>query len=320
MSTHPSRRLLVGLLTLLALIGAACSSSDDDNGVVAGGGDDTEAPAGGDFPVTVGELTFDTAPAAIVSLSATATEILFAISAGDQVIAVDDQSDFPEAALDVGTDLSGYTPNIEAIAAFEPDLVVAFFDDGTLEAGLTAIGIPFLLQESPATFDDAYGQIADLGIITGHVDEAAAVVASIRGDLADLVADAPSAEGLTYYHELDDIFYSATSTTFVGEVYSLFGLTNIADVADGADSGFPQLSAEFIIDTDPSLIFLADTECCGQNLETVRARPGWDSITAVQDGHVIELSDDIVSRWGPRLVDFARSIAEAIASVETAGA
>jgi iron complex transport system substrate-binding protein len=117
---------------------------------------------------------------------------------------------------------------------------------------------------------------------------------------------------LTLYHELDSSFFSADSTTFIGELYGLLGLRNIADEAEGNSGGYPQLNAEFIVSTNPDLIFLADTICCGETLATVSARPGWDAITAVQNGDVIEMSDDIASRWGPRVVDYLAAVSAAV--------
>ncbi|HEY3485558.1 MAG TPA: ABC transporter substrate-binding protein, partial [Ilumatobacteraceae bacterium] len=92
------------------------------------------------------------------------------------------------------------------------------------------------------------------------------------------------------------------------------GLVNIADAA-GVDSAYPQLSAEYIIDADPDLIFLACTKYCDETAETMAARPGWDAMTAITEGHVVELDDDIASRWGPRVVDFLRTASDAVAEV-----
>ncbi len=274
------------------------------------------------FPVTVaaanGEVTVPARPTAVVSLSPTATEMLFAIGAGDQVVAVDDQSNYPAEAPT--TDLSGFTPNVEAIAAFEPDLVVISFDPGDLVSALEALGIPVLLQPAAVSLDDVYAQIEQLGAATGNLAEAASLVAQIRTEIDEIVASVPDrAEPLTYYHELDPTFYSATSATFIGQVYSLLGLDNIADPADADGFGYPQLSAEYILDQDPDLIFLADTKCCGQSPETVAERPGWSELTAVKTGAVIPLDDDIASRWGPRVVEFLRTVAEAVSSLEPVG-
>ncbi len=259
----------------------------------------------------------DPAPQRIISLSPAHTEMLFAIGAGEQVIAVDDQSNFPPEAPT--TDLSGFTPNVEAIIGFEPDLVVSQGLPEDIEAGLAAAGIESLPLLAAQTLDDAYAQILTLGDLTGHPEEAAEVVASMRADIESILAGIPARDQpLTYYHELDGTLFSATSSTFIGQVYSLAGLENIADEADEDGFGFPQLSAEYILEQDPDLIFLADTKCCGESVETLAARPGWGQLTAVQEGNVIELDDDIASRWGPRVVEFLRVVVEATAGVGVA--
>ncbi len=259
----------------------------------------------------------DPAPQRIISLSPAHTEMLFAIGAGEQVIAVDDQSNFPPEAPT--TDLSGFTPNVEAIIGFEPDLVVSQGLPEDIEAGLAAAGIESLPLLAAQTLDDAYAQILTLGDLTGHPEEAAEVVASMRADIESILAGIPERDQpLTHYHELDGTLFSATSSTFIGQVYSLAGLENIADEADEDGFGFPQLSAEYILEQDPDLIFLADTKCCGESVETLAARPGWGQLTAVQEGNVIELDDDIASRWGPRVVDFLRVVVEATAGVGVA--
>lgn len=249
----------------------------------------------------------------IVSLSPTATEMLFAIGAGDRVVAVDEYSNYPEAVLSKPHDLSGFTPNVEAIAAMKPDLVVIANDAGGLTAQLGALGIKVWTGPAAVTFDDVYAQIEQLGAATGHVADAAGVVANMQRDIAAAVAAAPkSAAGTSYYHELDDTYYSVTSKTFIGQIYGLFGLKNIAD-AGPAGNDYPQLSAEFIITQNPSLIFLADTTCCKQTVQTVAARPGWKAITAVKDGTgVIELDDGVASRWGPRVVDYIKAVSVAL--------
>jgi iron complex transport system substrate-binding protein len=268
------------------------------------------------FPITIdaanGRVTLDARPERIVSLSPTATEMLFAIAAGDQVEAVDDQSDYPSEAPT--TDLSGFEPNVEAVAGYEPDLVIASNDSGQLQESLDALEIPFLLQPAAATLDDSYAQIEELGEVTGHADEARAVTAAMAAEVDDLLATVPEpTEPLTYYHELDETYFSVTSETFIGQIYALVGLENIADEAKGAGSGYPQLSAEYILDADPDLIFLADTKCCDQSAATVAERPGWDRLSAVENDAVVGLDDDIASRWGPRVVDLLRVVATAVA-------
>jgi iron complex transport system substrate-binding protein len=123
--------------------------------------------------------------------------------------------------------------------------------------------------------------------------------------------------GLTYYHELTPDLYSVTSKTFVGRVYALFGLRNIADAADRTGSGYPQLSAEYVVSAAPDLIVLADTVCCGQTPKTVAARPGWNRIPAVRNGLVLRIDDSIASRWGPRIVNLVRAVDAALSHVRS---
>ena len=252
----------------------------------------------------------------IVSISTVATEMLFAIDAGDRVVAVDSMSNYPAEAPT--TDLSGYQPNVEAILGFAPDLVVLSYDPGDVVAGLEAAGVATLLQGAAYTLADTYDQITALGAITGDVDEAAALVADMQSEMADLAASVQERdEPLSYYHELDDTLYTVTSSTFIGEVYALAGLVNAADAADpdGASWGYPQLSAEYLLDADPDLIFLADTRCCSQTAVTVAERPGWETLTAVTNGTVIELDDDVASRWGPRIVHLLRVIVDSVNAI-----
>jgi iron complex transport system substrate-binding protein len=285
------------VLLALTLAAAGCGGDGGSSG----------GAVSGIATTTTTTTTAAPAPSSIVSLSATATEILFAIGAGDQVVAVDDQSTYPaEAPMSA---LSGFTPNVESIAGYDPDLVVISYDPGDLVVGLTALGIGVLIQGAANAIDDTYAQIAELGDMTGHADEAAALNESIADELAALAEGQPGA-GLTYFHEIDATLYTATSSTFLGQLYAMLGLENIADPADEDGWGYPQLSPEYVIDVDPNLIFLADAEW-GESAETVAARPGWDTMTAVQAGNVFPL-DETAGRWGPRIVDFLATVKAAV--------
>jgi iron complex transport system substrate-binding protein len=252
--------------------------------------------------------------ARIVSLSPTATEMLYAIGAGTQVVAVDDQSNYPAGAPK--TDLSGFKPNAEAIAGRNPDLVVVSNDTNKIVDQLKQLKISVYLSPAANTLDDTYAQLTELGRLTGHSAEAAKTVSHMRDDVATLVKGLPQrSKKLTYYWELDPTYYSATSRTFMGSVLALAGLTSIAD---GSNTDYPQLSAEAVVKADPDLIFLADTKCCQQSAATVRARPGWAEVTAVKNDRVYLLDDDVASRWGPRTVDLLRTVAAAVAKVPAA--
>jgi iron complex transport system substrate-binding protein len=203
---------------------------------------------------------------------------------------------------------------VEAIAGYRPDLVVAAYDPKDLVESLERLRIPVVLHDAPKTLKGAYQQIRQLGAVTGRSAAAAALVARMQKRIGKIARVARArAEGLSYYHELTPDLYSATSKTFIGQVYGLFGLRNIADAADGTGSGYPQLSAEYVVTESPDLIVLADTVCCGQKASTVAARPGWDRVAAVRTGSIVRMDDSIASRWGPRLVNFVRAVGAALA-------
>lgn len=274
--------------------------------------------AAASFPVTIENngtsVTITERPDSIISLSPTATEILFAIDADSQVIAVDDQSNYPaEAPI---SDLSGFTPNLESIVALSPDLVVVSFDVDGIVAALTAANIPVIVQSAATSLDDTYLQISELGTVTGNTSQSQELITSMKSEIEAAIATLPvSSSELTFYHELDNTLFTVTSATFIGSVYALAGLTNIADTATGAESGYPQLSPEFIVSADPAIVFLADTKCCGQTAATFAQRPGFAELTAVTTASVVELDDDIASRWGPRTVDFVKAIVDGVLTV-----
>jgi cobalamin transport system substrate-binding protein len=247
-------------------------------------------------------------PHRIISLSPTVTEDLFAIGAGRRVVAVDQDSNYPRRAP--RTSLSGYTPNTEAIANYHPDLVLISFNPGNFASQLRKLGIKTVMVPAANDLPQAYREILKLGSLTGHTRGAKTVVHTMQRRLETIIRSVPkSRRHLRVYHELDPTYYSATSTTFIGSIYKLFGFKDIADAADTTGSGYPQLSAEYIIAQNPQIVVLADTRCCQQTAATVGSRPGWSSIAAVQHQRVVGVNDDIASRWGPRIVQFAQAVA-----------
>ena len=276
------------------------------------------------FPTTLtasnGSVTIKREPTRIVSLDPTATEDLYAMGAGNQVVAVDQNSDYPPGAP--VTSLSGLTPNIEAIAKYNPSLVVASQNSGGLVSGLGKLGVPVLIEPAVATLTAAYQQIEQIGEATGHYNQATEVVRNMQEEINDTVRQVGAKyRGTTYYWELsNDPYYSATSATFIGHILGLFGLKNIADAADKpADGGYPELSEEYIVTAKPQLIFLADNQPAdgGQSTAIVARRPGWADLPAVQDHDIFGLNDDVASRWGPRLPSLVNEIANALASVKS---
>jgi len=313
----------IAAATAAALAGCSSASSPPAS-TPASTASSPAAAAGSPFPVTLstanGPVTIKAEPARIVSLAPTATEDLYAVGAGSQVVAVDQDSDYPPVVP--VTNLSGLTPNLEAIARYNPALVVASQNSGGLVSGLTKLGIPVLIEPAPANLAGAYQQIDQIGQATGHLARAEQTVTSMTTQIAASVKQAGSShQDLTYYWELSaNPYYSAASSTFIGQIVGLFGLKNIADAADRAsDGGYPELSEEYIVKAQPKIIFLADNQAAdgGQTPAIVSARPGWSAIPAVRGHEVVGLNDDIASRWGPRLPQLVAEIAQAVERAAT---
>jgi len=317
-STSIALAAVTAAVTAAALAGCA-SAAGTSASTASSPASSPAAAAGASFPVTLtaanGKVTIKAKPARIVSLAPTATEDLYAVGAGPQVVAVDQDSDYPATAP--VTKLSGLTPNLEAIAKYNPDLVVASQNSGGLVSGLGKLGIPVLIEPAVVNLAGAYQQIDQIGQATGHLAQAEKTTASMKTQIAATVKQAGSSHpDLTYYWELTaNPYYSVTSSTFIGQIVALFGLKNIADAADKAsDGGYPQLSEEYIIKAQPQIIFLADNQAAdgGQTPAIVAKRPGWSAIPAVKDHDVVGLNDDIASRWGPRLPELVTEIAQAV--------
>jgi iron complex transport system substrate-binding protein len=313
MRTHPVTRSALVIVAAFAAACAACGSSPASPASPGSGG--------GSFPVTVttaaGTVHLASRPDAIVSLSPTATEMLYAIGAGKQVKAVDSLSDYP-AGVPV-TKLSAYQPNAEAIAGFKPDLVIISNDMNGITAKLRALSIPVLDLPAAATVSGVYTEFAELGDATGHAAQARAEDAKLKSDIQAIIAAEPKHSApITYYYELGaNPYYSVTDSTFVGSLLSLLGMKSIADTATGAAAagGYPQLSPEFILKANPDFILLSDTGSNGgQDAATVASRPGWSDLTAVKGVHIVALNADVASRWGPRVVQLLNAVAAAIKS------
>ena len=256
--------------------------------------------------------TASTSPSCVVSLSPTATETLFAIGAGPQVQAVDSDSNFPTQGLP-SKRVNALNPSVESIigickatagSSTKPNLVIISYDANSVKEKLTALGVKVVAQYAPTSLAGALSQIRQLGGLTAHVAASNKLASSLSRSIAADVKSVPAhlKKKITVYYELDPTYYSLTSATFVGALMKSLGVVNIADAgATSADPGYPQLSAEYIASANPKMILLADTICCKVTLAKVGRRPGFAKISAVVNHHVVNLNDDVASRWGPRL-------------------
>jgi iron complex transport system substrate-binding protein len=316
--------LWIALIVALVFGALACGDDDDSSGeaqpqITEAAGDTAS------FPVEINRsdgnsLTFDAPPTRVVSLSPGATEIFYALGAEPSLVAVDHQSDYPEAAANFATKVDAFEPNVEAIAALDPDLVLVATDAGGIVGALDTLGIPTLfidINTDITTVEQVLGQISIYGRITGESEEANALITSLqqRIDAVRATAEA-AAPGPTVYHELDSTFYSASEQSFIGDVYRILNAENIA--GDGGGSPYPQLTQEAIIAADPEIIVLADEEF-GVTVDSVKARPGWNAIGAVQNDRIYGVDPDIISRPGPRIVDALEELAGLFYTGQTDG-
>jgi len=246
----------------------------------------------------------DSRPERIISISPSLTEILFAIGAGAQVVAVDSYSNYPPEAPT--TSLSAYEPNMEAISAFDPDLVVLSYDIGDLVKGLNSVGIETMLLPAAVDFEGIIFQVEELGKRTGNTENAIKVAGKMKTEMEDLIDSRRGGKPLRVYHEIDENYYSASSNSFIGSIYGLLNLINIADKADKEGYGYPKLSPEYILSANPEIIILPGKDL--EYINKIKIRPGWSAIDAVVEENFLLLDPDIGSRWGPRIIDFAKSV------------
>lgn len=300
MRIRPKYLAMVAVLATATTLVSACSEEEPEAKTTKS-----------DSSYSAGDLKLDSRPEKIVSMSATATEMLFAMDAGEQVEAVDVTSNYPDNVPK--TDLDAFKPNVEAISGYEPDLVVLSNDQEGIVDKLKKVKIPVFVAPAASSLDDTYKQITDLGSLTGHNDDAETLNTNIEADMDKIVKGlSDSDDDLSVYYELDSDYYSLTSDTFAGNLLDKANLHNIADKADDAaeTGGYPQLSAESVIDEDPDIIFVA---AGGKDSVTdLKKRDGFDSVSAVKKDNVVALNEDLASRWGPRVVDLMTDISDAV--------
>jgi len=247
-------------------------------------------------------------PKRIISLSPSITEILFSIGAGSQVIAVDSFSNYPPEAP--STSLSSMNPNMESIALYNPDLVILSYDIGDIVKGLNTVGISTILLPAAINFDDIISQINYLGKKTGNSYNASEVSKKMISEMTKLENLMNEKKSLKVYHEIDENYYSASSKSFIGNVYNMLNFINIADEVDTSGTGYPKLSAEYILSSNPEFIVVTTND--ERYVEKLKQRPGWLEINAIKENRYLVLTPDIGSRWGPRIVDFAKEIVDVV--------
>lgn len=309
------RRFAIWLPLLLL---AACGSPGTESPATTAATSGPLLPTRAAFPLEIaadnGPVTIAAVPQRIVSLSPSHTEMLYALGVGDRLVGTDLHSNFPVQA-NATPKVDAFNFSAEAVAALQPDLVVLAFDfQGELEA-LANLGITVVLLGPATTLEDSYHQVEVLGAAVGEPAQGAKQAEMMQNQIDRLLKEVLPTRELTVYHEVDASLYAASSTSLVGDIYRRLGLGNIADPIDQG-SGFPQLNPEYVIGEDPDLIFLD-----GGGKETpasVAARPGWRAITAVEQGAVTVLDEDLAGRWGPRTPQLVEAVVSALRETITA--
>ena len=245
-------------------------------------------------------------PKRIISLSPSITEILFEIGSGNQVIAVDNFSNYPnETPI---SDISAYDPNVEAISLLNPDLVILSYNIKNLKTALKKIGIETIYLPAPLNFEDILDQIDYLGLQTGNEDKAKKLISKMKNRMKTLQKLRENETATKIYHEIDPNYYSPSKFSFIGDIYQKLNYKNVANKADITNLGYPKLSPELIISENPDLIILPGKD--NKYVENVKSRPGWNYIKAVKKNNFLLTNNDIASRWGPRILNFASILVE----------
>ena len=290
----------------LALLAVACDD-DDGEGGAAEADPAAESPA---FPRTIEDsggtsVTIAAPPQRIVSHSPGATEILFAIGAGGRVVAADEFSDYPAATAQLER-VAYASPDPERELALDPDLVLMAGNQLQQVEQFRGLGMTVLYVEEAATVAGVLDSVRLFGELTGNEQRAEALAEEMRARIEAVTAELADFErGPRVFFELDATLFTVGSDTFVGDLLTLLKASNIAE---GATSPFPQLTAEAVIEANPEVVLLADGEF-GESLETACARPGWSAIAACETGRVHAIDPDLTNRPGPRVVEGLEQIA-----------
>lgn len=291
------------LITILAMLLAGCAPA-------------ASAPQAITLTDGLGRtVTMDQPAERIVSLAPSATEILFAVGAGDQVIGRDSFSNYPESVSDlqdVGGSMGDYS--METITSLNPDLVL-LTEINTPEQvkALEDLGLTAYYIKNPVQLDGLYPILETVGQLTGHEKEAAELVSSLTDRVAKVtVTIAKAQDKPLVFYELDgsDAAKPWTSgpNTFMDQLIQMAGGVNVGSAMKDA---WAQISLEELLVQDPDIILLGDA-AYGMTAEQVAIRAGWETLNAVKNKSIFAFNDDLASRPGPRMVDGLEELAKLI--------
>ena len=249
----------------------------------------------------------------IISLSTTHTEIIQSLEAENTLVGVDafSEVDFPVEIIDA------YTVTAEELVPLNPDIVIIAFDFNGIVEGLKAQEINYVLLPPAKNLDDVYAQISTIGDIVNKKNEASSTIRDMKLEINRIINNS-NYQDVNVYHEIGYSYgiYSVNSESLIGEIYNLLGVTNIANSEeDPYGSGYPALTEEMVIESDPDFIVVGHTDYLNKDLSI---RDGWGDISAVQNSRVGFLDDTLASNWGTTTLQLVEVLAATFEeSVET---
>lgn len=299
--------LLLLTLTLIVFTGCGKKTTEENLEIVEEYNDSI-------YPMDVEDqfgniVTFEKKPESIVSLAPSHTEILFSLGLEDKIVGVTDFCDYPEEAKEKEK-VGSYTEiNIEKIIELNPDLVVQYGPgDENITASLRDAGINILCYE-PESIDAVIEVIEKLGKVTDTADQAESVVNEMNAKKEEIVNKVEDSESVKVFYEIwHDPLMAAGPESFMDELITLAGGENIAADAEG---DYFEYDIEQLIERDPE-VYLAAEDSEEKTVESIKARPGFENISAVKNDKVYLLEPNIVSRPGPRIVEALEMVAKVI--------
>lgn len=266
------------------------------------------------FPVTLTdktgtEVTIEEEPERIITAVSSATEIVFAVGAGDRVVGVNEWDNYPEEVFEIEK-IGDLNLNIEKIVELEPDLVVADVLNGDDVEALRNVGVKVLVLGSQS-LEQVYEDIELVGKATGLVDESVSLINEMKEKVTNIqnkVKDLSDEQRLTVWVEVDPELYSAGKGSFIDELLTIVGANNLI----GDMEGWPQVSEEIIIERNPDVIITTYGDYVEDPIGSVLGRENWSNIEAIKNEKVVDFNPDLITRAGPRLVDGLVELAEVI--------
>jgi iron complex transport system substrate-binding protein len=239
----------------------------------------------------------------VVSLSTTHTEVIQTLGGRDTLVAIDafSEVDFPVERIDA------YTVTAEELAPLMPDIVIVAFDFNGIVEGLESQEINYVLLPPAKTLEDVYSQIEIVGDIINKRSEAITKVRDMKLEI-NRILDNSNFGNVSVYHEIGYTYgiYSVNNDSLIGEIYNSLGVENIAgQEEDPFGSGYPALSEELVIESNPDFIVVGHSDYLNKDLSI---RDGWGNLTAVQNSNVYFLDDTLASNWGTTTVELVRSL------------